>query len=734
MSKCPNCQQPVGPADDICENCGAVLSTVSTPTFVAASSSLSFPPLTLPTASSGSRPGHCPNCQHPLTPDEDICEQCGMVVDAVSAASSVPLVASANVTQAGLDQCPQCKGPRVAGVKFCGRCGFSYVGITGPTSGGSAGAAASDPPAIKLKPGNILHNKYRVLKEIGAGGMGAVYLAEDQVLKRQVVIKALLSDDDPDMVEQSVKEREFLAAIKHANIVSIYDFVTIGVQGYIVMEYVHGKTLDQLLEERGRPFEVVEAINYILGILPAFTYLAKLELVYCDFKPQNVMVETLKDGTQVVKLIDLGTVIKYTPHPGAVYGTHGFYAPEAVKNPSPETDLYTICRTLAYLVTQMDLASPIFGMPSSEYYKAFRDYPALYRLLTKGTSSRPSQRFHSAEELSDQLAGVLRQIVGGSLSVPIASRLFVPGILTTTGKLGLRGEAVLDEKDKAIDTLRFGDQALRGGNYVNAENFYKQALKINPRSLDAHLRLAEVYIDQGEYTQALAEVTTVQRMAPGNWKIAWYTGRLLEAQGKAAAAADQYRELMADLPGELPPQQALARVSARLGDDGTAVELYVKVLKADPGNTEAILGVTMSLLNLQRWDEAARVLSSVNEAAAKYIDARLLLCELYLSRMTPLTPQNVESAAQAVHGLEGRTEDPRYYLARADVYQAAWKLARRQQLPAAVQIAGVANNQVRTLGIAAEESYQEYLRRAKQPKDRESVVRRKNRVAPWRWL
>ncbi|EFH86064.1 tetratricopeptide repeat protein [Ktedonobacter racemifer] len=189
-------------------------------------------------------------------------------------------------------------------------------------------------------------------------------------------------------------------------------------------------------------------------------------------------------------------------------------------------------------MTQMDLANPIFGMPSSEYYKAFRDYPALYRLLAKGTHSKPAQRFHSAEQLSDQLAGVLRQIVGGTLGVPVSSNLFVPGIMTTTGKLGFRGEAVLDEGDKAIDHLRFGDQALRGGNYVSAESFYKQAAKINPNSVDAHLRLAEVYIDTSEFGMALAEVTKVQRMAPGNWKVAWYTGRLLEAQEKYAAAAD----------------------------------------------------------------------------------------------------------------------------------------------------------------------------------------------------
>jgi serine/threonine-protein kinase PknG len=190
---------------------------------------------------------------------------------------------------------------------------------------------------------------------------------------------------------------------------------------------------------------------------------------------------------------------------------------------------------------------------------------------------------------------------------------------------------------------------------------------------------------------------------------------------------------MADLPGELPPQQALARVSARVGDDLAAIELYNKVLKADPSNTEAILGVTASLLNLQRWDEAARILQSVNEAAGKYIEAQLLLCDLYLTRIQPLSAINVERAAQVVHGLDGRTEDARYFLIRADIYRAAWKLAKKRQLTAN-KLDGVPNTAPRTLGVAAEQSYKEYLRREQKPLDRETIVRRKLEVAPWRLL
>ncbi len=739
-STCPVCHSAVNPADDVCENCGAVLSTVSLPLIRTAAPVPLFVPSRPVTSGAPVRSGGvCPNCKEPVVPGDDICEHCGAVFSTITMPpirTVTPAIVTrpAAITQApAQDECPRCHARRTVGKSFCGKCGFKYaIAPSANNATTNLPVVEQQAPIVQLAMGSIIHDKYKIEKAIGAGGMGSVYLATDIVLKRQVVIKTLISDATADMVEQSVKEREFLASIKHANIVSIYDFITIGKQGYIVMEYVHGKTLDEVMEEQGKPFDVADAIHYILGILPAFSYLAKLGLVYCDFKPQNVMIEVLKDNSRIVKLIDLGTVIKHTPHPDDVYGTHGFYAPEAVKSPSPETDLYSICRTLAYMVTLMDLAQPVFGMPSSEYYKAFRDYPAFYRLLYKGTNPNPTQRFHSAEELSDQLNGVLRLIVGGTSGVPINSRLFVSSVMTTTGKLGLRGEVALDEKDKAIGVLRYGDQSLRSGNFNNALTYYRQALRVNPLSVDAHLRLVEVLIEMGEFSQALAEITKVQRMAPGNWKIAWYTGRLLEAQEKFTAAADQYRELLADLPGEIPPQVALARVTACQGDDEAAVELYTSVLKADPGNTDAILGVTNSYLNLQRWNEAAQVLSGVSEAAAKYVDAQLLLCELYIHRMTPLTIQNVERASQAVQTLGERTENARYYLIRGDIYRAAWQLSRSRKFQSNVNIAGVADTLPRTLGVAAEESYAQYLRRTNHATDREAVVRRKLEVAPWR--
>lgn len=708
-SVCPSCQSPLAPGEDICDHCGAVIA--QTANFISKVSS----------------PSVCPSCQSPLTPGEDICEHCGAVITpgATPPPSKQPAPAEPlPIPAAELEKCPRCGAPSKAGKKFCGKCGYQY-----PLQ------------QEQITQGSVLGGKYRLEKVIGSGGMGAVYLAEDLILKRKVVIKALLNNDDPDMVAQSVKEREFLAAIKHSNIVAIYDFIAQGSQGYIVMEYVHGKTLDQLLNEYGGPLDVLTGIRHILNILPAFAYLAKLSLVYCDFKPQNVMLEVLKDGTQIAKLIDLGTVIKYGPKPERVYGTHGFYARQAVKSPSPETDLYSVCRTLAYLITLMDTDDPLFGMPPAEKYQVFLDNPPLYRLLYKGTHDDPARRFHSAEELEEQLKGVLRLCEGGVAGVPIGSRKFISAVLTNTGRLGRRGETTLDEQDRTVDTMRYGDQALQIGNYAGASNFYRQAVQTNPQSIDAYVRLVDVLIEGEDFENAKQALSAVQRSAPNHWKVLWSTARLCEAQGKWAEAANQYRELVMELPGELPPLQALARAYEQQGNDDEAIRLYGSILRADPGNVDAVFGITPCLLKQQRWGEAIQYLSSINEASAKYADAQLLLCDIYVNHAAPALPgvQDIQSATQTVKNLKGRIDDARYYLVRAETYYVAWHMARNGMLPATTAIPDVLSSfslkaTARSLGSIAEESYKQYLLREQHLVPRADVIQRRYEVAPWHIL
>ncbi|MGL4831165.1 MAG: serine/threonine protein kinase, partial [Propionibacteriaceae bacterium] len=197
--------------------------------------------------------------------------------------------------------CPSCAAPvgRSRGTNdgrldgFCPQCGAKYSF------------------APKLSKGVLVAGQYEVQGALAHGGMGWIYLARDKnVSNRFVVLKGILNTEDKDLLASALAEQQFLAQVQHPLIVEIYNFVQHEGSGYIVMEFVPGISLKQLLKQRMAanggaydPLPVDQAIAFILEILPAFTYLHDNGLVYNNFKPDNLM--QIGDG---VKLIDLGGV------------------------------------------------------------------------------------------------------------------------------------------------------------------------------------------------------------------------------------------------------------------------------------------------------------------------------------------------------------------------------------------------------------------------------------------
>lgn len=157
-------------------------------------------------------------------------------------------------------------------------------------------AATRSPSTPRLKAGDLVAGQYEVAGCLAHGGLGWIYLARDKnVSDRWVVLKGLLNSADPDALAAAIAEQRFLAQVSHPSIVEIYNFVTHDDAGYIVMEYVGGTSLKSILKQRlqaaGKydPLPVDQALAYILEILPSFQYLHDLGLVYCDFKPDNII-------------------------------------------------------------------------------------------------------------------------------------------------------------------------------------------------------------------------------------------------------------------------------------------------------------------------------------------------------------------------------------------------------------------------------------------------------------
>ncbi|WP_419248358.1 serine/threonine-protein kinase [Streptomyces virginiae] len=328
---------------------------------------------------------------------------------------------------------------------FCTKCGHPYSFVP------------------KLRSGDVVRGQYEVAGCLAHGGLGWVYLAVDRaVADRWVVLKGLLDTGDQDAMEAAISERRFLAEIEHSNIVRIYNFVehldqrTGSLDGYIVMEYVGGKSLKEIANERRRPdgrrdpLPVEQACAYGIEALEALGHLHSRNLLYCDFKVDNAIQQQ-----DQLKLIDMGAVRRMDDAESAIYGTVGYQAPEVAElGPSVASDLYTVARTLAVLTFDFQGYTNVFvdSLPDPEHIEVFRRYESFYRLLVRATDPDPGRRFSSAQEMADQLTGVLREVValqtgrprpqlstlfGPELRVP-DTRLFADAADPVVSRLGYR--------------------------------------------------------------------------------------------------------------------------------------------------------------------------------------------------------------------------------------------------------------------------------------------------------
>src|SRR5688572_15359207 len=152
-----------------------------------------------------------------------------------------------------------------------------------------------------LQPGSQF-GRYEIQRRLGRGGMGTVYVAHDPVLGRMVAIKVFLSELDlPDAAERFAREARSAAALNHANIVTIYDYGDYASQPYIVMEYIQGETLADVIRRKA-PFPVTEKLRWLEELCAGVGYAHRAEIIHRDIKPANLMI----DRSGRLKVLDFG--------------------------------------------------------------------------------------------------------------------------------------------------------------------------------------------------------------------------------------------------------------------------------------------------------------------------------------------------------------------------------------------------------------------------------------------
>lgn len=261
--------------------------------------------------------------------------------------------------------CPKCKkllnAKQIASARHCPHCGVSLTGI--------------------IKPGPVMHGKYTILRTLGKGGMGELYLASETIARhdRLVVVKEMLDYYDPkDPLGKARAQHRFeteaaaLVSLSVAGVPQIFDYFTESGRNYIVMQFIEGQNLetklthvdDQGVLVTGRAYPVDQVRTWGVDLCRILQALTAKNIIHMDIKPANLIL----DPTGDIWLVDFGTVKtqRYSPpaskagmKKSSVYGTLGYASPEQINGKAePRSDVYALAATLYHLMTDDDPADP----------------------------------------------------------------------------------------------------------------------------------------------------------------------------------------------------------------------------------------------------------------------------------------------------------------------------------------------------------------------------------------
>lgn len=503
----------------------------------------------------------------------------------------------------------------------------------------------------KLCAGETVDGRYEVAGCIGFGGVGWVYLAHDVRLERRpVVLKGLRDAEDRAMVESAIREKHFLTGVGHENIVRIHDFATrppaaggAEPEGYIVMEFVPGYTWQE-----HPPATLEHLLRSTLDVLGAFDYLHRREILFCDFKPDNVMYAGAR-----IKLIDLGAARTTDDVVSRVWYSYDFAAPEIKKGamPTVASDLYAVGAVLEKLGTER-LGSPERGAAS------------LSALIERATAPLPQNRFASAAEMAGQVSGVLREMLATGPGAPdqLPSLLFAPSPVLLDGGLGAvppvdrwltqeahrsaavgRWAPLADGRPDAV--LVAAGLPYPAGSALDPAAGFVATVSPDPGeaaaqleaysgfSPDVGLLRCRALLARGKAAVARTVLDRVRAEAPRDWRVGWYDALADAVDGDFRRAAARFQAVRAALPGEPAPQLALAVCAEHLGDRGKAEFYYGAVWSTDRGHEAAAFGLARIRLGRGDRAEAISVLDEIPKTSLHAAAARTAAVRVHAGRL-----------------------------------------------------------------------------------------------------
>lgn len=369
--------------------------------------------------------------------------------------------------------------------------------------------------------GQVIDDKYEILKLIGQGGMSRVYLAMDKRLNKQWAIKEIekrAKDKNNEIVIQSaIAEANLIKQLDHPAIVRIVDIIDNGDVIYIIEDYIEGETLSSVLETQGaQPQELV--IEWAMQICEALEYLhtRKPPIIYRDMKPANVMIKP--DGN--IKVIDFGIAREYKDQSLAdtvSLGTKGYAAPEQFGGKGQtdaRTDVYCLGVTLYHLLTGQNPCEPPYEIYPIRHWNPQLS-AGLEAIIQKCTQLNPDDRYQSCAEL---LYALHHYEEYGAAYRARQKRKLNSFILTAcacvlfliVGVLGLFMRTQTNNADYTQNIL----QAEKASTTEEKLSYYSTAVDIKPLVMDAYLGMVDAVKDDAAFTTE--EETAIKKKLNAN--------------------------------------------------------------------------------------------------------------------------------------------------------------------------------------------------------------------------
>ncbi len=278
--------------------------------------------------------------------------------------------------------------------------------------------------------GQKISDRYQIIKSIGEGGMANVYLAYDTILDRNVAVKVLRGDlaNDEKFVRRFQREALSASSLSNPNIVEVYDVGEDNGEYYIVMEYIEGKHLKQLLKKRGK-LTVPEVVDITLQITNGLSVAHDSYIIHRDIKPQNILI--LENG--MIKITDFGIAVAMNAtqltQTNSVMGSVHYLPPEQAsgKGATLQSDIYSIGILMYELLTgklpfkgdnAVEIALKHLKEPMPSIRDEIPDIPqAIENIILKATAKNPKNRYCDAREMHDDLKTCLDESRANELKI-----------------------------------------------------------------------------------------------------------------------------------------------------------------------------------------------------------------------------------------------------------------------------------------------------------------------------